>query len=116
MNKLIYLIECTCNKELSFPNVDFHPGDVVYYNKNALSDEMYLGYDYRTYNPIKREVLERYKLLGRWARLPFTRQKRFAKRWTKDGYADRIAEEINNIGDFNAIVKKINVTYTEEEI
>lgn len=116
MNKIEYYIECTCNKDISFPNVDFHPGDVLYYNKNAYAYEMYLGYDYRTHNPVKSEVIERYNLLGKWARLPFTHQKRFAKKWKKDGYADHIAEEINKIGDFNAVVKKINVTYSEEEI
>lgn len=116
MNKIEYYVECTCNKDVSFPNVDFHPGDVLYYNKNAYAEEMYLGYDYRTHKSVPHEVFERYNTLGKWARLPFTRQKRFAKKWTKDGYADRIAMQINHIGDFTAVVKKINVTYTEEEI
>ena len=48
--------------------------------------------------------------------LPFTRQKRFAKKWQIKEWAEKYAKIINNIGEFNAIVKEIKLTYTEEEI
>ena len=47
MKKSIYYIECTCIKDCSYPNIDFHVGDVFYYNKKASSNEMYLYYSYK---------------------------------------------------------------------
>ena len=49
------------------------------------------------------------------AYLPFTRQKKNAKKWQIKRYADHEASIINNIGEFNAIVKEIKITYIEEE-
>ena len=106
MNKSLYFIECTCIKDCVFPKVSFKTGDVVYFNSKASSDEMYVGYE-REKNPYQY-----------WSRgyLPFTRQKRFAKKWQIKDYADKNARFINNVGYFTAIVKEIKLTYTEEEV
>ena len=119
MNKSFYYIECTCIKECSFPNIDFHVGDIFYYNKNASSNEMYLRYDYKH----KRELTLQEKdfigvTFGKYVSyIPFTRQKRFAKKWQFKYYADKEARIINSsAGLFNAVVKEIKVTYEEEEI
>ena len=118
MNKSLYYIECTCIKECSCPNIDFHVGDVFYFNKKAASNEMYLSYSYKN----KRYLTEQEKdfvgvIFGKYtSHIPFTRQKRFAKKWEIKRYADWEAMLINEKGIFNAVVKEIKVTYEEEEL
>lgn len=113
MNKSLYFIECTANYDIELKTgwkddqiTTFHKGDVIYFNPKASSNEMYVGC-VREKNPY------------RWwssCYLPFTRQKRFAKKWQIKDYADKNAQYINEKGQFNAVVKEIKLTYTEEEI
>ena len=115
MNKSLYYIECTCIKDVKYPNIEFHVGDIFYYNKKASSSEMYLYYN-KDHSPLTQEqkinIPLAYKLT---AYLPFTRQKKNAKKWQIKRYADWEAHKINDIGEFNAIVKEIKITYIEEE-
>lgn len=113
MNKSFYYIECTANSDLEFKTgwndeqfTKFYKGDVVYFTPKAASNEMYIGYG-KDKNPYRG-----------WSSsyLPFTRQKRFAKKWQIKEYADRNAEYINEKGQFNAVVKEIKITYVEEEV
>lgn len=117
MNKSIYFIEVTCTKEVSYPNVDFHIGDVIYYNKKASSNEMYLFYSYRyKRHRTKEEEDHIINTFGRFTSyLPFTRKKANAKKWEIKRYADYEANLLNSTDEFNAVVKEIKVTYTEEE-
>ena len=114
MNKSIYYIECTCIKESKHPNIIFKPGDVFYYNKNAGSDEMYTGYSYLDHCHPSREQVDFYAEIGKWGWMPFVRRKQHAKKWQKTGYAEHIAEVINRLGEFKAVIKTIQVTYQEE--
>lgn len=113
MTKSIYYIECICIKDCAYPNIDFHVGDVVYYNPKAASNEMYLGWNYRENRHPKLEEIDKYKYQSY---LPFTKQKKNAKKWEIKRYADRYANIINNTGEFSTVVKEIKITYTEEEI
>ena len=121
MNKSLYFIECTANSDLEFENgwancqwgkennlikTIFHKGDIVYYNPKASSNEMYVGYG-ADKNPYR---------FWSSSHLPFTRQKKFAKKWEIKRYPDDIADTINRIGQFTAVVKEIKITYIEEEI
>lgn len=114
MTKSLYYIECIANSDLEF-KIDwnwkdnqitvFHKGDVIYFNPKASSNEMYVGCG-KDKNPY------RY-----WSSsyLPFTRQKRFAKKWQIREYADNNARFINEKGQFTAIVKEIKIIYEETE-
>lgn len=121
MNKPLYFIECTAKSDIEFENgwanskygqennlikTIYKKGDVVYFNPKATSNETYVGY-----GPDKNPY--RY-----WSssHLPFTRQKKFAKKWQIKEYAEKNARFINNIGQFNAVIKEIKLTYTEEEV
>lgn len=106
MNKSLYYIECTCIKDCIYRNVEFHIGDILYLNPKVTSHEMFVGYG-KEKNPYQY-----------WDHgyLPFTRQKRFAKKWQIKDYVDKYARWINGIGQFNAIVKEIKLTYDEEEV
>ena len=121
MNKSLYFIECTANYDVVFDNgwanckygqernlikTVYKKGDVVYFNPKASSNEAYVGYGPDT-NPYRG-----------WSSsyLPFTRQKRYAKKWQIKEYADKNARLINNIGQFTAVVKEIKLTYTETEV
>ena len=117
-NKSLYYIEVTCTKEASYPNVDFHIGDVLYYNKKAASNEMYLFYSYRDKrHRTKEEEDHIIKTFGRCTSyLPFTRKKTNAKKWQVKSYAESEARWLNNTGEFNAVIKEIKVTYEEEEV
>ena len=113
MVKSLYYIECTCIKDCHFPNVSFHVGDVFYYNKKAASNEMYI------FNPHihpESNIVKEAKKYTFGSYLPFTRQKRFAKKWEIKRYPDWEAMLINEKGEFNAVVKEIKVTYEEEEV
>ena len=121
MNKSLYFIECTANSDFEFDNghancqwgqehnyikIRFKKGDVVYFNPKASSDEMYVGYGPES-NPYRG-----------WSssHLPFTRQKRFAKKWQIKEYAEKNARYINAKGHFTAVIKEIKLKYTEEEV
>ena len=118
MNKSFYYIECTCIKDCSYPHVDFHVGDVLYYNKKAASNEMYLYYSYKyKRHRTDEETAHIESTFGKWTSyIPFTRQKKFAKKWEIKRYPDWKARLINEKGEFNAVVKEIKVTYEEEEV
>ncbi len=118
MEKTIYYIECTCIKDCNYPNVDFHIGDIVYYNPKAASNEMFLGYSDKENRPLTYEELLPYSCCYKPHNiyLPFTRQKKNAKKWQVKRYADWTAHLINGVGEFEATVKEIKITYTEEEI
>lgn len=116
MDKSLYYIECTCIKDVKYPNIEFHVGDIFYYNKKASSSEMYL-YCNKDHSPLTEEQKNNIPLIYKWhAYLPFTRQKKNAKKWQIKRYADWEARIINDIGEFNAVVKEIKITYTEEEV
>lgn len=117
-NKSLYYIEVTCIKDVSYPNVDLHAGDVLYFNSKASSNEMYLLYSYKHYRPINTEEEQHIiNMFGRYtSHLPFTRKKANAKKWQIKSYADGETKWLNNTGEFNAIVKEIKVTYQEEEV
>lgn len=121
MNKSLYFIECTAKDDIEFKNAwantyygkeknliktVYKKGDIVYFNPKATSNETYIGYG-KDKNPYHY-----------WSssHLPFTRQKKFAKKWQIKDYADKNARLIEEIGHFTAIVKEIKLTYTEEEI
>lgn len=119
MNKSLYFIECTAKDDIEFKNgwadseygrknnlikTVYKKGDVVYFNPKASSNETYVGYGIDK-NP--------YYYLNSH-HLPFTRQKKFAKKWQIREYAERNAKYINDIGQFTAVIKEIKLTYTEE--
>ena len=121
MNKSLYFIECTAKDDIEFKNgwadseygrknnlikTVYKKGDVVYFNPKATSNETYVGYG-KDKNPY---------FYWSNSHLPFTRQKKFAKKWQIKEYPEKYARMINNIEQFTAIVKEIKLTYTEEEI
>ncbi len=114
MNKTIYYIECTCIKNIEFPNVAIKEGEILYYNKKASSNEMYCFN--RFINPHSEIAwnTNKYRGIGTWSYLPFTRKKQNAKKWEIKRYAEDTARIINGLGEFNAIIKEIKVTYEEE--
>ena len=120
MTKSIYYIECTCIKELKFPNTEFHIGDVLYYNSNASSNEMWMynsnalhNTDYYAFIEMD-ENIRRYRGLAK-SYLPFTRQKKNARKYKKLKQAEWIKSLIDSKGDFKCEIKEIKITYTEEE-
>lgn len=121
MNKSLYFIECTANDDVVFDNgwanckygqdnnlikTIYKKGDVVYFNPNASSNEAYVGYG-KERNPYQ---------YWNHGHLPFTRQKRYAKKWQIKEYANKNARLINSVGQFTAVVKEIKLTYTETEV
>lgn len=115
MNKSLYYIECTCIKNCIYPNIEFHEGDIFYYNKKARANEMYL-WNYKDSNRNISEEAIKYRGIGDWSYLPFTRQKKFAKKWQIKEYAENISRLIESRGEFTCSIKEIKITYTEEEI
>ena len=118
MIKSFYYIECTCIQDCSYPNVDFHVGDVLYYNKKTSSKEMYLYYNYGSNRMLTEQEKDFIAVtIGKYtSHIPLTRQKRFAKKWQVKSYADFEANIINSKKMFNAVVKEIKVSYKEEEV
>lgn len=116
MNKSLYYIECECIKNTVFPNVTIKEGEILYYNKKASSNEMYCFNSF--INPDSEIVKngKKYRGIGTRSYLPFTRKKQNAKKWEVKRYAESIVRIINELGEFNAVIKEIKVTYTEEEI
>ena len=118
MNKSLYYIECTCIKDCSYPNIDFHVGDVFYYNKKAASNEMYLYYSYKDKrHSTSEEDKHIASTFGKYtSHIPFTRQKKFAKKWQIKSYAEYWTRWVEEIGDFKCNIKEIKITYEEEEV
>ena len=114
MVKSLYFVELTCVKECEYANVKFNVGEVVWLNPNAMGKEMRMyklcpdGSWFNTKN--------KYDYFPNPSYLPFTRQKKFAKKWQIKHYAEKYASIINRIGEFNAVVKEIKLTYSEEEV
>ena len=117
MNKeiVLYYIECTCIRDCNFPNTSFKTGDIVYINPNASSKEMYIWNPYINTESLIIQHAKRYSRFGTSSYMSFTRQKRNAKKWKVKRYPERIVNIINSYGEFNAVIKEIKVTYTEEE-
>lgn len=120
MNKSLYYIECTCIKDVKFPNIKFKVGEVLYYNGNASSNEMWLynhtaltNIDYYAFIEMD-DNIKRYKGLAK-SYLPFTRQKKNARRYKKLKQAEWIKSCIERREDFKCEIKEIKITYTEEE-
>ena len=120
MEKKLYYIECTCIKEVKFPNIEFHIGDVLYYNGNASSNEMYLYNNIALHNTDYEHFIEmsenvnRYKGLAK-SYLPFTRQKKNARKYQRLKQAEWIKNCIERRNDFACEIKEIKVTYTVDE-
>jgi len=120
MNKNLYYIECTCIKDVKFPNTEFHIGDVLYYNNNASSKEMWIFYN-KYYNKIVSENDELYRIeanenVERYAGLhkgyiPLTRKKENARMYKKLSQAEWIKSIIERREDFKCDIKEIKVTY-----
>ena len=55
------------------------------------------------------------RIAGSLSYMPFTRQKRYTKKWEIKRYAEHICNIINGYGEFNAVIKEIKVTYTEDD-
>ena len=72
MNKSLYYIECKCIRDCNFPNVSFKTGDVVYFNKKAASNEMYMFNRYVNVDSSVSKNAYRYRGIGAWSYLPFT--------------------------------------------
>lgn len=117
MTKSIYYIECTCIRDIEFPNTEFHAGDILYYCNNASSNEMYLyNHLLNTNCSIEFENANRYKALCNKSHLPFTRQKKNARKYKKLSQAEWVKLLIDSKDDFKCEIKEIKITYSEEEI
>ena len=117
MEKKLYYIELECIKDCKFPNVEYHKGDILYFNPNASSNETYIyNYENRELENVCKLVIYDYKIIGKNSHIPFVRLKNRAKKWQIKGRADWYADYINNKGHFKATVKEIKITYTEEEV
>lgn len=122
MEKKLYYIECTCIKDVRFPNTEFHVGDVLYYCNNASSNEMYIYNNNALHNTDYEHMIEmseninRYKALCNQSHLSFTRQKKNARKYKKLKQAEWIKSCIEGREDFKCEIKEIKITYIEEEI
>lgn len=124
MNKLLYYIECTCIRDVKFPNTEFHIGDVLYYNNNASSNEMWIYYNKynKTFSEKENlyfieadENVQRYAGLCNKGHIPLTRKKNNARIYKKLSQAEWIKSVIENREDFKCEIKEIKVTYNIEE-
>jgi hypothetical protein len=106
-------------------------GDVLWYNGNASSAEMYvisvlLKDRWRNEGVPEEEIVKRAKELddnvGRYryrglltsdGHLPFTRRKTSAKRYKRLKQAEYIKSSIESTDDFKCDIKEIKVTYTD---
>ena len=84
MNKNLYYIECTCIRDVKFPNTEFHIGDVLYYNNNASSKEMWISHSRACLEKDNLYIIEadenvqRYAGLYNKSHIPLTRKKKNA--------------------------------------
>ena len=121
MTKSFYFIECICIKDVKFPNTEFKIGEVLYYNGNASSNEMYLYNNAALHNTDYEHFIEMSENVNRYkgfakSYLPFTRQKKNARKYKKLKQAECIKSYIERREDFKCEIKEIKLTYTEEEI
>ena len=94
MEKKLYYIECTCVRDVIFPNTEFHVGDVLYYNGNASSNEMWM-YNRKAflnadnlYLIEANENVQRYAGLCNKGYIPLTRKKKNARMYKKLSQAE----------------------------
>ena len=116
MNKSLYYIECTFVKDSQFPHVNYKKGEIVYYNPKSASNETYV---FEWNNSVEEKVLNharQYNIFSSNSHIPFTRQKKNAKKWQISSYPENIVRSLEHIGDVKCITKEIKISYTEEEI
>lgn len=131
MTQEYYYIECTCIRKVRFPYTEVNVGDVLWYNGNASSSEMYIYHvlltdRWRNEGVPEEEIARRVKELddnvGRYryrglltsgSCLPFTRRKTSAKKYKSLKQARYIKPKIEAAGDFKCEIKEIVVTYTD---
>ena len=119
MEKKLYYIECTCVRDVIFPNTEFHIGDVLYYNGNASSNEMYMYNNKALHNTDYERMIEMSENKRRYlglanSYLPFTRQKKNARKYKQLKHVEHIKSCIENKNDFKCEIKEIKIIYTEE--
>lgn len=121
MNKNLYYIECTCIRDVKFPNIEFHVGDILYYNGNASSKEMWIFFN-KNYNKAVSEKdnlylieaddnVQRYAGLCNKGYIPLTRKKKNARMYKKLSQAEWIKSIIERREDFKCDIKEIKVIY-----
>lgn len=126
-----YYIECTCIRKTKFPYTVINVGDVLWYNGNASSAEMYiisvlLKDRWRNEGVPEEEIDRRVNELddnvGRYryrglltsnSCLPFTKRKTSAKKYKRLKQAEYIKSRIESADDFKCDIKEIKVTYTD---
>ena len=116
MNKSLYYIECTFVKDSKFPHVNYKKGEIVYYNPKSASNETYV---FEWNNSVEEKVLNharQYNIFSSNSHIPFTRQKKNAKKWQISSYPENIVRSLEHIGDVKCTIKEIKITYTEEEV
>lgn len=120
MQKTLYYLELISIKDIPLPNTTIKKGDVLYYNNNASSNEMYI-YNQNAYQskdePKYFDKLSRYNNLNKYkglltkSHLPFTRTKKYAKKYISLKQLQHIKTIIDSKGDFITNIKSINMTY-----
>lgn len=117
MQKTLYYLELITIKDLHLPNTTIKKGDVLYYNNNASSNEMFI-YNRNAYQSKdepnyfdKHNNLNKYKGLLTKSHLPFTRTKKYAKKYISLKQLQHIKTIIDSKGDFITNIKSINITY-----
>jgi ABC-type metal ion transport system substrate-binding protein len=117
MQKTLYYLELISIQDLHLPNTIIKQGDVLYYNNNASSNEMYI-YNQNAYQSKdepnyfnKHNNLDKYKGLITSSHLPFTRTKNYAKKYKSLKHLQHIKTIIDSKGDFITNIKSINITY-----
>ena len=121
MNKNLYYIECTCIRDVKFPNTEFHIGDVLYYNNNASSNEMWT-FNNKAFSEKEDlyiieadENVQRYAGLCNKGYIPLTRKKKNVRMYKKLSQAEWIKSIIERREDFKCDIKEIKVIYDIEE-
>lgn len=121
MNKNLYYIECTCIRDVKFPNTEFHIGDVLYYNNNASSNEMWI-FNNKAFSEKENlyiieadKNVQRYQGLCNKSYIPLTRKKKNARLYKKLSQAEWIKSIIEERNDFKCEIKNIEITYEFEE-
>lgn len=111
-NSSLYYLECTCIKDIKFPNVEIHVNDVLYYNPKASSKEMC---KYNGISIVSVETAENFRKYCYCSYyLPFTRLKKNARKYKKLSSLEAVKKHIDSKGDFSCKIKEIKVTYVEE--
>lgn len=119
MERTLYYLELRCIKDVKYPNTEFHTQEVVWFKPDTRAGEMYL-FNYKLSDEELGKLGDgnpgKYRgLPGDWGYLPFTRQKRYAKKWKVRSYPEHIARVIDSYGEFKCEVKEIKITYAEIE-